>query len=67
MSKYIKVSEQKKMSLEEINKVGVLSFRCILEGNFFDYYELKLANGRTQYWKTRNSNFALELRMVEVE
>lgn len=66
MSKYIKVSEQEKMFLEEINKVGVIRFTCAADFKY-DHYALLLANGQTRYWKTKDSDFDLKLRMVEVK
>ena len=63
MSKYIKHAEAEKMFLEEINKVGVVSFICMAEGRF-DYYQLKLANGRTRYWKAKNGDFESRLNMI---
>ena len=64
MSKYIKVSEQEKIFLNEVNKVGVIRFTCAADGKF-DYYALLIANGQTRYWKTKDADFQSKLRIVE--
>jgi hypothetical protein len=66
MSKYVTRKEQEKMFLEEVNKIGVVKCISMVDGKY-DYYMLMLSNGITRYWKTKDSDFDLKLRKVEVE
>lgn len=65
MGKYIKQSEQEKMFIDEINKIGVKSFIDMVEGKW-DYYKIELINGNTRYWKTKDcKSFEEKLNIVK--
>ena len=53
MGKYISIAEREQRFIDQINKIGIKSFIDMADGPW-DYYEIKLVNNTTRYWRTKN-------------